>query len=671
MADQRTAKLILSVETKGANEASASIKQVGTGATTLQQELGKISRADQFQKIAVEMGTLARKTKDVGGAVAELDKRLKELGANKDEIAGVAGAFDSAQSGASGGGGNRLASFGNQLRSLPSTQIPGLGIGTDAIANVLRLGGALGGVSEKVGLVTTVATALTPALGATAAGIVGITVAAAPFVLAIAAIGLALKALGDQAAKEADTINSIIDAQRSVAQDIANGLTTDEAEEKLRVLNAERKAEADLLAKNQQVYRENIENQGALTAVIKATSGAEEALSGQIATSTENVTNYDTQIAALTLATQNGSLAANDAAEAEKRLAEERSKNALASADTAGKELAAQQKALAATEEQNTKRLESIDNEKEVIQRQIDVLTESGVTSEDVTAKIAALNGQLGSLGKESDFIKETALAVSRENDAAKKAVKDREDAEKKAAQQAEQYTKAVQSATTAYKNSVQDIGTRLRQTLADNTAKLNRDLIDLSTKQTRDEYDLQLKANRAERDVYQDQQRDLLKIQKDGDKSLRDALQEGDFKAAFIAKRDTAEQINEAQQDAQAEAQQRRQDSQDAFEDLRRANERQRSDRMLNYERQNVDARTAQDRELQQARLTRQRALQVASEGQNAELKMIAGYWQQRLKIEQQGQSASLKMASGGGPNMPKNAPQAFSFAVGNVIRK
>lgn len=660
--------------------AAAKAREAANGASQLQGELGKISRADQIRQLGTDMGALAKKTGDVASAAGELDKKLKALGADSKEIQSAAQAFSGAQNapdatgGSNGPGGNLLQRAGTGLRNLPSIQIPGAGIGTDAIGNITRLTGALGEAAGVTGAMTAATTALTPALGASAAGVAGVLAVAGPLILIVGALGIALKGLGDQAAAESKAINAIVDAQRDIAQQIAEGLTTEDAKKQLDDLNAKRQAEADLLAKNQQVYDENIENQGALTGVLKLTSGAEQALTEQIDKSKETVSGYDTQIQALEQAMQNGTLAANDAKLAEEELAQARTQATLESADNAGKELAAQQKALGATEEQNKKRLETIDDEKAVLQRQIDVLTESGDTSEEVTKKIANLQNQLGLLGKESDFISDTALEVSRQRDAEKKAQKDAEDAAKKAQQAQEQYTKAVTSATTTYKNAVQDIGTRLTNTLSDNTLKFNRDLVSLTIKHNQDEFDLQLKANRAERDAAQAQFDDLSKLRQDADKEEQAALRDGDFKALFLARQKSEEAQKEEKVAVDKAKRKRDQDLADGQQDLLRAFERQRETRRTGYDQQNMDARTAQHRELAQATLTRQRALQVASEGQAAELKQLGAYYQQRLKMDAAYQQQALKMngPSMAGPNMPANTPQSFSFGgISQVIRK
>lgn len=634
MADSsRQAELLLLIKETGAKETAAEIQKLATTTASVQQELVKISRADQIQRIGTEMGLLAKKTKDVAAAAKELSKNLQAIGASKDEIASATGAFSAAQQ---GGGVNRLARAGSEIRALPSTQIPGLGIGTDAIGNFLRLGGAISGLSEKTAEATKLGIALTPVLGQTAAGLATMGIAAGVIALPIIAVALALKGLGDQAAVEAKAINAIVESQRKVGQDIARGLTTDEANTQIEDLNRLRDDEIERVAKLKQNYQDNVNSAGALSPVLKILSGAEEELNSQIAKGTGDITTYETQIAALTLAQQDGSLAANDAAEAEKKLAEERSKAALTSADNAGKELQSQQKALSATEEQNKQRLKSIENEKAVAQRQIDVLEASGVTSEEVTKKIAALKEQLGLLGKESAFISETALEASRAADAEKKAIKDKEDADRKAAQAQDQYTKAVDSASTTFKNSVQDIGTRLSQTLQDNTLKLNRDLATLGTKFAQDQEDLQIKSNRAELEAYQDQIKDLNKIRDDAAKDEREALIEGDFKALYLARlaRDEALQV---EQQADLEEQQKRKQNQDyALEDLKRASDRQRDARRLGYEQQNTDAQTARDRDIQQARTAQTRALAQASSALQAELGLRQQFWNATLKQAQ-----------------------------------
>lgn len=652
MADRKV-KLILSMETIGAKRVVEDVEKVEQETRTLQSELAKIARANQFQKIGTEAGLAAKKFRDVGTAVADLNKKLAELGASKDEIASAAGAFESART---GGGSNVLARAGSELRALPSTQT-GLGFGTDAVGNVLRLSGALTEVAGKSALTTGAINLLTPALGAQTAATLGAAAPIALFVAGFGAIAIALKSLTDATGQNAEAITAYAEAQRELNADIVQGLTTEEAKKKIEELNEARRLEQELLDKNKAAYAAfekqatdagtSIDDFGstlskivfganAVGDVAKAISADEQAIADNIAASEKNIESFAASADTLNVALESGRLAANDAKIAEEELAKTRSDAALKTADSAGKELAARQKADAATGEQNEKRLEAIANEKEVLQAQIDSLTSSGAASEQVAEKIASLTEQLNLLGDESKYISETALEASRAADVEKQAKKDAEDATKKAAQAQDQYNQSVQSAAATYKQAVEDSGIRLRYTLIDNAEKTNRDLLSLDTKYQQDEFDLRLKAGRSEREAVLDQIDDIDKIRKEAQKSEQEALREGDFKQLFLNREAAKEAQDEQQDQLNKEALRRQYASNDALEDLRRNDQRQREAKLQSYEYANTDAQTAANRELAQARLTQNRALAQASAGLNADLAMRGQYWQAVMKQTQ-----------------------------------
>lgn len=658
---------------KDAEKSAAATKTVAKEVLTLDAALGKIGRADEITQLATKWGLVAKNTRDVTAATAKLNAELKRIDATENEIQGAAGAFEGART---GGATNLITRAGQEVRALPSQQT-GLGFGTDAIGNVLRLGGALTEAAGKSALTTKAIGVLTPLLGAQAAATAGAAVPIGLFLAGFVALSVAFKAVTDATAQSVDRINTFAESQRSLSDQITSGLTSDEAKKQLEELNTRRKLEADTLNTLQAAYDKSTQQLrqatiggislgNAFDNISKIVSQDEQALADQIAKSKEVYESTEGDVVALTAALEDGSLAANDARVAEEELAKERTKNALATADAAGKELQAQQKALNATEEQNKKRLETIEEEKAVAEKQIAVLTESGVTSEEVTNKIAALNDQLGLLGKESEFIKNTGLEASRVADAAKQAAKDAEDAQKKAEQAQEQYTKAVQSATTTYRQSVQDIGTRLKQTLEDNTTKLNRDLASIATKYADEQYDLQIKANRAERDAYQDNLDDIAKIRKDAAKDEQKALIDGDFKELYLSRQARDAALQEEQQTDLKEAQKRKQNQEYALEDLNRTNQRQREQANLAFSQRATDAQLAQNRELQQARTTQNRALAQAASALNAELGLRQQFWNATLKQAQAalGQVGGAK-ASGANANSPFGAFQSQFKAV------
>lgn len=115
----------------------------------LREELLRTGK--EADKTAKSLSDMA-KTRD---EINKLDEELEQLDA------------DAAPDRQSAGTG--LRQFGRELRNLPSMQIPGLGIGTDAIANITRMTGSLVDLSEKSAIAAAAADLLTPALGAQAA----------------------------------------------------------------------------------------------------------------------------------------------------------------------------------------------------------------------------------------------------------------------------------------------------------------------------------------------------------------------------------------------------------------------------------------------------------------------------------------------------------------------
>lgn len=655
MADQRTVQLNLVAKTEGLDKIARDFATIANSTGSVGSSL-RLATTEAMRLGATddEIRKLNKDFNDYRKTLQQVEAELEDIVEDQTKLANTTpqGASES------GGAQQRLSRIGSELRALPSTQIPGLSVSSDQVAGLIRLSGAIAGISEKAGQATRIGTALTPILGATGAGFASLATAVLPIAAILGGFAIAIGELQKRTAEATEALERQFKARDTVDEFVRSGATVEEALKRQAELQkiatdarenaneAEEKAAADF-QKRSQLFG------GDATAKLQDLTG----INTQSAKFVERVKETgdaaleaEAELAELNTQLEDGAFAAASAAEAEKKLAEERTKAVLSAADIAGKELAAQQKALAATEEQNTKRLTAIEDEKAVIQAQIDSLTESGDTSAEVKAKIDQLNSSLGLLGKESAFINETALEASRQADAEKKAKKDAEDAAKKAEQAQDQYNKAVTSASKAYKQSLQDIGTRFTQTLIDNQNKFNRDLDDIGTKYRRDEYDLTIKAQRAERDALQDQLADIEKIRDDARKEEQDAIREGDFKALFLARQKTAETVTDEQKAVDDARLKRQQDNQDAREDLLRNAQRQRSDRVLNYERQSVDARTAQQRDIAQARLTQQRALQQANEALRAELTMRGEFWNAALKQTQQAQNQMLKILQGGG---------------------
>lgn len=611
--DERTAKLLLGVETKGTDKAAKSVQDL----------------SDKIRK-------------DLTGSLKEANKAASSIDV-KAAAGGGAPAAAKFRGAASLVGGGEIVGLIDDLQDL--------GEGFSTLASQ---GGKLG--AAMVGT-------LAPAIGSTAAGVAIAGLAFAGAGIAIAVLGAALKAFTDEQARQAKIIEDIVEAQRTVDEKINAGATTKELNEErellIRNLEDEKKRLADLNAQ----YAAQFKDEGITDIFSAVFLGAEEGLSNSIKTTEDSITSLQIKTDALAGGLNDGELAANDMKAAEEELAKQRDKEAagiLSQAAAAGQLVSAQRSALNATEEQNTARLASIEDEKAAIQAQIAVLQASGSTAESVTSEIEKLNASLGTLGQESQFISGTALAASKARDAEKKAVEAAADAQKKAQQDAERnaeraaaaqtkYNEAIASAGENLKQATADINTKLKQGLADNLEGMFRDVTDIATKFRRDTFDADIKANQAERDALTDHLRDIDDIREDGRKSERDAIQDGDFKALYLARQATAEALRNEQKETQRETSDRRRADTDARADLLRNAQRERADRMLGYERQNADSRTAAQRELQQAQLARTRSLEAAANAYRAELAQLGQYLQARNQMQAQANQQALQQSGGG----------------------
>lgn len=507
---------------------------------------GVAKSLNELAKIQRGIDTL---NKEFTSGVKDIDTYTKELAALEKQAikldAALTGVGENRRIGASGAlvdptqasAGSGLRRVGRELRNLPSTQIPGAGIGTDAIANIIRIGGAFTDLTAKTKIAAVAANVLTPALGAQAAASAAAYAPIALLAAGFVAIGVAITALVNSTSQNVDRINAFAENQRDLNKRIADGLTTEDAQSELDNLTEAQERNRQTLATLQGAYDQSQEQLGVLGGVTKVFSGDEEALATQIEETNKTIRDQQADIDALSGAMTDGSLAANDAAEAEQRLAKERSTALLAEAQQAGELAQLRERVSTMTAEQISTELEAVERRRVGVEAELAVLQASGDTSEEVAKKIAQLNGQLGFLGDQAQVLKTATPKVdTRETE---KAAKDAEKAITDAARAQQSYSDKVRDAGKKYRDAIADINTDLRDKQQDNERKYQDDILSGAIDFNQD----QLQEQR-------DYERDLAGIRRDAAREELDATRARDFAALRDARENGAEAISERQQE-------------------------------------------------------------------------------------------------------------------------
>lgn len=545
-----------------------------------------------FKAGALDIDTFTKEMTDAEKQARKLDKALDELG-EKRRLDLDTGDLVTPKTGGAGAG---LRQLGREGRNLPSVQIPGLGIGTDAISNMVRLSGAIVDASEKSKVATGAIGLLTPALGAQTAATVAAFAPIALLVGGLLVLKVAFDSLVESTSKNADRINSFAENQRDLNDKIAGGLTSGEAQEDLDRLSEAQERNRATLAGLKDAYDTSQQQLGLLGGVTKIFSGDEEALANQITETNKTINDQQAEMDALGNALNNGVLAANDAAEAEKDLAQQRTQGLLTDAQQAGELASLRERAADLTAEQIDKELESIDRRRVGIEAELAVLDASGNTSDEVAKKIAQLRDQLGFLGDEAGVLKATTpKADTREADkAAKEAQREQEKAAKgvqKAADDAaraqQTYSDKIRAAAQHFRDAVQDIGIGLGDAFEDNQRKL----LDSANESAIEFNQDQLQEQRA-------YQRDLARIHREAGREELDATRARDFAALRDVREREADAISDRKRTEVDENAEQLIEQQQQFEALGR-------DRDL----ANRDARIDSQRAIRDARLDRSRA--------------------------------------------------------------
>ena len=326
-----------------------------------ERDLIKVNRVldASFGKTTDEIEKQKQAADDLTRTLARLDEANSR---NRQEI-GIAGDVGSAGRtiggaiGAIGGDAGRgIESAIAALSELPDSleaigqlkpALAGLPAVTTKVTNAIGLGGLAGSMQTLIpGLGAGTASAL--ALGAATFAI------AAPIVAVIAVFKQYSKAAEAQRKILSDTI----DVYRSVNQAVAQGLTTEEAEERIAELQALRDGEAQTLSGLEDAYQSMEDQLGGLSGIVKVFSAQEQQLFNSLTESRSAVQNYDREIASLTTRINDGRLAANDLAASTEALAESMTE----SAEELEREIASVSSSVSQAAQQSEVANERIDN---------------------------------------------------------------------------------------------------------------------------------------------------------------------------------------------------------------------------------------------------------------------------------------------------------------------
>lgn len=597
--------------TKSADAYSSELAALEKEAKTLNAAL---DRLEQPRKIDIQTDRFDKVSRDVALA-GDAESALNTIG-------GAAGAFGGA----------------------------GLQRGIGQSAEVLAVIEALPRLKESVAGLPQVVNAAGAAVGLSGTGFIGALGVAG---VAVAGVSLVLQAM----AKHAREARIEEDARNQAIADFyqfqASGGTSDEAQKNLADLQAQEKgliatraeqaAGLDEVTKN--INQMNFFQErgiGSERNYIQARESAKEALED----TDEALANNQAEQERYTRGMDEGALAANDAAEAERLLREERTAGVLQDAAQAGDLATLKARANDLTREQIDSELEAIEIRKAGLETELAALEASGDTSEEVSQKIDQLRESLGFLGEQSDTLKnaqKTAKSSEAEK-AAKEADQERtksveaaarkQEAAAQKAQQAadearraqETYTQAVNNARQGYTDAVKDIGTRLKDTFIDNNQKLEDTLNEQA-----------IKFNESELAEEAEFQRDLAKIKRDAERAEKDAVRQRDFAtladvrenaADALEERDDAEEFANKQQLIEFKQQQ---------EALGRERELADREALTDAERARRDAATARDRSMRDARSAFEQRAQMEVGFQQNSLRSWDGYFRQLGNMQQQ----------------------------------
>lgn len=712
MAEEKISTILLrySVDKNALNQAIASSKSLRTEMASVAQSAKSVDLA------TLKVGTTIRDSFGSQGSSrikalnAPIETATKSMNTLKESVLGVqqeiktlsslkaADIVDPELGDVLGGSGKRnlsqtLKFIGREGRALPSQQIPGLGVGTDAISKIIGLMGSLSPVALGAGV-------------------------------AVAGFSLAIVALQANATKAKDAALADLDARQRALQLLSAGNKA-EVQERIKALQ-EQKA-ANLQAVNDAASIQHQLQQGIyetygivgfgitqINAALGTGAGELSATAADLEAANKTFNETSTELAIL----EQGVNGLGDAAAAA-TLELARANNAIA-LDTAriNAQIEASNLAANATEKQVQDRLDALARENEVLsanlpimKANLDAATAGSDAFKAYESQVQSTEARMREISTTLMTLAGDTLAAAKANDLAAEAEKKRVDSikavesyntdisrinEQAAQKEADLATKYADKLVDIAAKAVEDaekLLTQLETKLADLATDVGRDLDKDTRKANFDALQDQIEFQRDEVAETKKHYQDIERIRRQARAAEFEQGLDRDFAGLARSRRATAEQINESNIQFNEDRQARL----DAFA-AKRADDQaefafERQERLLQYEQDVADARAqyirerlqladAKNKQLAQAKAAYDKELALAQSKYRAELtardsairtelQMIAGGNNAKLQLEQQYYQQSiniLKNALGSvGGSVSSGASSSSSFSGGS----
>lgn len=670
MAD-KVSKILLQYAVAGNTEAVNSLSR-------LQSQINNTKKAsdqlhDSLTDIRVEAasvelgrkyGEMAKDIEKADDAAASLSAELQKIGASQSDIAAAAREFENFRTAqdTAGGGASQLTQLGSKLRSLPSVQIPGAGIGTDAIGNLTRLLGTL-----------------PPAILPVIALLGGVT---AGFVL----LG---KSLEDAKAK----VQAAIEAQNKYFQQlqdfnskqaqleidrlkIRNELIRAQVESELNVIEIGKQGVVDSFSGLFDAFgllfgeaRENLLKEAATAGVSKDVLDNLDKLKKEY---DQNVTSIDL----LTGGLKDGAFAANDMTEALKQFNAVVTDQTIHSiqeranvqqeidkliAEGSEKDLDAKRKAAEATQKNAELQLKDLKANIDAAEKGSDAQKKYQAEFDKQLQTYNDATYELGQLGQSAV---RAAVQLNDAKEYTEKQNKELADATKKYNADLAKENEANLAKKADIEKKYQDNLIKAAETLADagekalQTLKDKRD--DLLTNFRRGEASAAAKAQQKSLEdqiKYQEDSaksarehaRDLRDIQQKAQQNEEDLIAARDFAGLFKSRRNTTIAIQNSNRDFQEQEAERQLQFQQKNESDARQYQFEQQQRLIAYQNQNQDAERQYNRQLAQAQANYQKSLQQNAAAKAQELQLEYQRHLQSVNILRSGIQSELSVISQG----------------------